>query len=43
MPRRSARGLGDHVSQSELRQRVVAAYARWQRIPERTASSIFAR
>jgi len=38
-----ARGLGDHLSQAGLRQRVVAAYARWQRIPERTASSIFAR
>jgi hypothetical protein len=38
-----ARGLGDHVTQRELRQRVVAAYARWQRIPERTASTIFAR
>jgi hypothetical protein len=38
-----ARGLGDHVTQAELRQRVVAAYARWQRMPERTASRIFAR
>lgn len=38
-----ARGLGDHVTPRELRQRVVAAYARWQRIPERTASTIFAR
>jgi hypothetical protein len=38
-----ARGLGDRVSQSELRRRVVAAYARWQRIPERTAGTIFAR
>lgn len=38
-----ARGLGDHLSQKELRQRVVAAYARWQRMPERTAGSIFAR
>jgi hypothetical protein len=38
-----ARGLGDHVTQRELRQRVVAAYARWQRIPERTAGTIFAR
>jgi hypothetical protein len=38
-----ARGLGDHLSQTELRQRVVAAYARWQRIPERIASTIFAR
>jgi hypothetical protein len=38
-----ARGLGDHLSQAQLRQRVVAAYARWQRIPERTASGIFAR
>ncbi|HXK20099.1 MAG TPA: hypothetical protein VNG33_19945, partial [Polyangiaceae bacterium] len=38
-----ARGLGEHLSQAALRQRVVAAYARWQRIPERTASSVFAR
>jgi hypothetical protein len=38
-----ARGLGDHLTQAELRQRVVTAYARWQRIPERTGSSIFAR
>lgn len=38
-----ARGLGDHLTQAELRQRVVAAYARWQRIPERTAGTIFAR
>jgi hypothetical protein len=38
-----ARGLGDHASQGELRRRVVAAYARWQRIPERTAGAIFAR
>jgi hypothetical protein len=38
-----ARGLGDRVSQSELRRRVVAAYARWQRIPEKTAGTIFAR
>ena len=38
-----ARGLGDHVSRAELRQRVVATYARWQRIPERTANQIFAR
>jgi hypothetical protein len=38
-----ARGLGDHLTQPELRKRVVSAYARWQRIPERTAGSIFAR
>ena len=38
-----ARGLGDRATPRELRQRVVAAYARWQRIPERTASTIFAR
>jgi hypothetical protein len=38
-----ARGLGDHLGQAELRRRVVAAYARWQRLPERTASGIFAR
>jgi hypothetical protein len=38
-----ARGLGDRLSRAALRQRVVAAYARWQRIPERTASGIFAR
>ncbi|MDF3065979.1 MAG: hypothetical protein K0R38_1580 [Polyangiaceae bacterium] len=38
-----ARGLGDRATPSELRQRVVAAYARWQRIPERTAGTIFDR
>ncbi|RYZ03815.1 MAG: hypothetical protein EOO73_26645 [Myxococcales bacterium] len=38
-----ARGLGDRATRQELRQRVVAAYARWQRIPERTAGSVFAR
>lgn len=38
-----ARGLGDRATQTELRQRVVAAYARWQRMPERTAGTIFAR
>ncbi|HVJ16798.1 MAG TPA: hypothetical protein VM686_15260 [Polyangiaceae bacterium] len=38
-----ARGLGDHATVKELRARVVASYARWQRIPERTAGSIFAR
>jgi hypothetical protein len=38
-----ARGLGDHVTPAELRKRVVSTYARWQRIPEKTASSIFAR
>jgi hypothetical protein len=38
-----ARGLGDRAAPSELRQRVVAAYARWQRIPERTAGTIFDR
>lgn len=38
-----ARGLGDRATPKELRQRVVAAYARWQRIPERTAGTIFAR
>jgi hypothetical protein len=37
------RALGDRVTESMLRQRVVAAYAHWQRIPERTASLIFAR
>jgi hypothetical protein len=37
------RALGDRVTESMLRQRVVAAYAEWQRIPERTASLIFAR
>jgi hypothetical protein len=36
-----ARGLGDHLTQAELRQRVVTAYARWQRISVRTASRIF--
>jgi hypothetical protein len=38
-----ARGLGDHTSTRELYERVVLSYARWQRIPERTARSIFAR
>lgn len=38
-----ARGLGDHVTPAELRKRVVSTYARWQRIPEKIASSIFAR
>jgi hypothetical protein len=38
-----ARALGDRVTDSMLRQRVVSAYAKWQRIPERTASLIFAR
>lgn len=38
-----ARGLGDRASIAELRRRVVATYARWQRISERTASSIFAK
>jgi hypothetical protein len=37
------RALGDRVTDSMLRQRVVLAYAKWQRIPERTASLIFAR
>jgi hypothetical protein len=37
------RALGDRVSESMLRARVVSAYAEWQRIPERTASLIFAR
>ncbi len=37
-----ARGLGERASAAELRQRVVATYARWQRIPERIASRIFA-
>jgi len=38
-----ARGLGEHVSRAELYDRVVASYARWQRIPERTARKIFVR
>lgn len=38
-----ARGLGERATAQELRQRVVKAYAKWQRIPERTASTIFAR
>lgn len=37
-----ARGLGDRLSPAALRQQVAAAYARWQRIPERTARGIFA-
>ena len=35
--------LGDNVSAREIRARVVRAYARWQRIPEKVASTIFAR
>ncbi|MFZ5894964.1 MAG: hypothetical protein ACOY0T_28145 [Myxococcota bacterium] len=35
--------LGDNVSAAEIRTRVVRAYARWQRIPESVASTIFAR
>lgn len=38
-----ARGLGERATPQDLRQRVVTAYAKWQRIPERTASAIFAR
>jgi hypothetical protein len=37
------RGLGDNVSTASLRQRVVETYAKWQRIPVRTASTIFAK
>jgi len=35
--------LGDNLSVREVRTRVVSAYARWQRIPEGVASTIFAR
>lgn len=35
--------LGENVSPREVRTRVVRAYARWQRIAERTASTIFSR
>jgi hypothetical protein len=35
--------LGDNASPREVRARVVRAYARWQRISERTASTIFSR
>lgn len=35
--------LGENVTSTEVRARVVRAYARWQRIPERTASTIFSR
>jgi hypothetical protein len=35
--------LGDNASPREVRTRVVRAYARWQRISERVASTIFSR
>lgn len=35
--------LGENVSPREVRTRVVRAYARWQRISERVASTIFSR
>jgi hypothetical protein len=38
-----ANALGENATRSELRERVVAAYARWQRIPERVAATIFSR
>jgi hypothetical protein len=38
-----ANALGENATSSELRARVVAAYARWQRIPERVAATIFTR
>jgi hypothetical protein len=36
-------GLGENLPLVALRERVVRAYAKWQRIPERVARSIFAR
>jgi hypothetical protein len=38
-----ARGIGDNTSPSELRSRAVVAYARWQKLTPRQASSVFAR
>ncbi len=37
------RGLGERLTQGELRRRVVQSYARWQRLPEHVAGQIFAR
>lgn len=38
-----ANALGENAPIPELRRRVVSAYARWQRIPERVAGTIFTR
>lgn len=38
-----ARGIGDNASPSELRSSAVAAYAKWQKLTPRQASSVFAR
>jgi hypothetical protein len=37
----ATRAIGDNASPEGIRQRVVEAYARWQRIPERTAARYF--
>jgi len=36
------KALGDNASPKQIRERVVRAYAHWQRIPYRTAALIFA-
>ncbi len=38
-----ARGIGENAPPSELRSRAVAAYAKWQKLTPRQASSVFAR
>lgn len=38
-----ARGIGDNAPPSELRSRAVAAYAKWQKLTPRLASSVFVR
>jgi hypothetical protein len=37
------KGLGDNLSQSDLRQRTVDAYAKWQRLRPAQADWIFAK
>jgi hypothetical protein len=37
-----ARGIGDNAPPAELRSRAVAAYAKWQKLTPRQASSVFA-
>ncbi len=39
----TVRALGDNPTKSEIRQRVIAAYAKWQNIPIATAARIFTR
>jgi hypothetical protein len=38
-----ARGIGENASPSELRSHAVSAYAKWQKLTPRQASSVFAR